>query len=153
MANLNAAGIQMAYGAIGQAWEDSSPLLVITEAWARARRATPTTTCRGAQVVTKWVAKSDRAELIPDYVRGRSRTSGPAGRPGLLIIPRPGEYDADEHPYSPVKGWSPARPDDVKSAVKALLPRRIRCSMCEGVYYADATSELLKFAELAQVPC
>src|SRR5713101_10069258 len=31
MANLNAAGIQMAYGAIGQAWEDSSPLLVIVE--------------------------------------------------------------------------------------------------------------------------
>src|SRR5437867_8185326 len=31
MANLNAAGIQMAFGAIGQAWEDSSPLLVITE--------------------------------------------------------------------------------------------------------------------------
>src|SRR5439155_15349503 len=31
MSNLNAAGIQMAYGAIGQAWEDSSPLLVITE--------------------------------------------------------------------------------------------------------------------------
>src|SRR5262245_4163498 len=31
MSNLNAAGIQMAYGAIGQAWEDSSPILVITE--------------------------------------------------------------------------------------------------------------------------
>ena len=31
MSNLNAAGIQMAYGAIAQAWEDSSPLLVITE--------------------------------------------------------------------------------------------------------------------------
>ena len=31
MANLNAAGIQMAYGAIAQAWEDSAPLLVIAE--------------------------------------------------------------------------------------------------------------------------
>src|SRR3979409_1753501 len=31
MASLNAAGIQMAFGAIGQAWEDSSPLLVIAE--------------------------------------------------------------------------------------------------------------------------
>src|SRR5512146_3021555 len=35
MANLNAAGIQMAYGAIGQAWEDSSPILVITEGVSR----------------------------------------------------------------------------------------------------------------------
>src|SRR5262249_32391921 len=31
MAGLNAAGIQMAYGAVAQAWEDSSPLLVIAE--------------------------------------------------------------------------------------------------------------------------
>ena len=31
MANLNAAGIQMAYGGIAQAWEDSSPILVIAE--------------------------------------------------------------------------------------------------------------------------
>src|SRR5438552_18344558 len=31
MANLNAAGIQMAYGAIAQAWEDSSTLPVIAE--------------------------------------------------------------------------------------------------------------------------
>src|SRR5499433_3288990 len=31
MAGLNAAGIQMAYGAVAQAWEDSSPLLVMAE--------------------------------------------------------------------------------------------------------------------------
>src|SRR2546430_14017358 len=30
MANQNAAGIQMAYGAIGHAWEDSSPIPAIT---------------------------------------------------------------------------------------------------------------------------
>src|SRR6266581_3056000 len=98
MANLNAAGIQMAYGAIGQAWEDSSP---------------------------------------------------------LLVIPRDlGEYDTDEHPYSPVKGWrSGPDPDDVKSAVKALLAAKDPLLYVgEGVYYADATSELLKFAELAQIP-
>ena len=35
MASLNAAGIQMAYGAIAQAWEDSSPLLVIAEGVSR----------------------------------------------------------------------------------------------------------------------
>ena len=31
MAGLNAAGIQMAFGAVAQAWEDSSPVLVIAE--------------------------------------------------------------------------------------------------------------------------
>ena len=38
MANLNAAGIQMAFGAIAQAWEDSSPMLVIAEGLERGRQ-------------------------------------------------------------------------------------------------------------------
>ena len=74
--------------------------------------------------VTKWVGEIDRAELVPDYVR-RAFTHLRSGRPGpvLLIVPRDlGEYDADEHPYTPVKGWrSGPDPDDVRSAVKALL--------------------------------
>src|SRR5207237_7947136 len=106
--------------------------------------------------VTKWVGKVDRAELIPDYVR-RAFTHLRSGRPGpvLLIIPRDlGEYDTDEHPYSPVKGWrSGPDPDDVKSAVKALLGARDPLLFVgEGVYYADATSELLRFAGLAHAP-
>ena len=48
-----------------------------------------------------------------------------SGRPGpvLLLIPRDlGEYDEDEHPYTPVKGWrSGPDPDDVKAAIRALL--------------------------------
>ncbi len=157
MANLNAAGIQMAYGAIGQAWEDSSPLLVITEGVGQgAARHTHYDMAEALKSVTKWVGKVDRAELIPDYVR-RAFTHLRSGRPGpvLLIIPRDlGEYDADEHPYSPVKGWkSGPDPDDAKSAVKALLAAKDPLLYVgEGVYYADATSELLKFAELAQVP-
>ncbi len=157
MANLNAAGIQMAYGAIGQAWEDSSPILVITEGVGQgAARHTHYDMAEALKSVTKWVGKVDRAELIPDYVR-RAFTQLRSGRPGpvLLIIPRDlGEYDTDEHPYSPVKGWkSGPDPDDVKSAVKTLLAANDPLLYVgEGVYYADATSELLKFAELAQVP-
>ena len=80
-----------------------------------------------------------------------------SGRPGpvLLIIPRDlGEYDEDEHPYTPVKGWrSGPDPDDVKAAVKALLAAKDPLLYVgEGVFYADATAELLQFAELAQVP-
>src|SRR2546427_1844384 len=54
MANLNAAGIQMAYGAVGQAWEDSSPLLVITEGGGEgASRHTHYDMAGGVQVVHK----------------------------------------------------------------------------------------------------
>src|SRR5881397_22081 len=157
MANLNAAGIQMAYGAIGQAWEDSSPLLVITEGVGQgSSRHTHFDMAEALKPVTKWVGKVDRAELVPDYVR-RAFTHLRSGRPGpvLLIIPRDlGEYEEDEHPYSPVKGWrSGPDPDDVKTAVKALLAAKSPLIYVgEGVYYGDATNELLKFAELAQAP-
>jgi acetolactate synthase-1/2/3 large subunit len=147
----------MAFGAIGQAWEDSSPLLVITEGVGQGgSRHTHFDMADALKPVTKWVGKVDRAELVPDYVR-RAFTHLRSGRPGpvLLIIPRDlGEYEEDEHPYSPVKGWrSGPDPDDVKTAVKALLAAKDPLlHVGEGVYYADATSELLKFAELAQVP-
>ena len=157
MANLNAAGIQMAYGAIAQAWEDSSPLLVITEGVSQgAFRHTHFDMAEAFKSVTKWVGKIDRAELVPDYVR-RAFTQLRSGRPGpvLLIIPRDlGEYDEDEHPYSPVKGWRCGPdPDDVKAAVRVLLAARDPLlHVGEGVLYADATDELRQFAELAQVP-
>jgi acetolactate synthase-1/2/3 large subunit len=157
MAGLNAAGIQMAFGAIAQAWEDSSPVLVIAEGvGAGATRHTHFDMAGAFKPVTKWVGEIDRAELVPDYLR-RAFTHLRSGRPGpvLLLIPRDlGEYDTDEHPYTPVKGWrSGPDPDDVTEAVKALLAAKSPLLYVgEGVYYADATSELLKFAELAQVP-
>ena len=157
MANLNAAGIQMAYGAIAQAWEDSAPLLVIAEGVGQGgSRHTHYDMAEAFKSVTKWVGKVDRAELIPDYVR-RAFTHLRSGRPGpvLLIVPRDlGEYDTDEYPYTPVKGWrSGPDPDDVRAAVKTLLAAKDPLLYVgEGVYYADATAELLQFAEAVQAP-
>ena len=157
MAGLNAAGIQMAYGAVAQAWEDSSPLLVIAEGVGQgATRHTHYDIGEAFKSVTKWVGEIDRADLVPDYVR-RAFTHLRSGRPGpvLLLVPRDlGEYDEAEHPYAPVKGWRTGPdPDDVKTAVKVLLAARDPLlHIGEGVLYADATGELLKFAELAQLP-
>src|SRR5258705_12292547 len=157
MAGLNAAGIQMAYGAIAQAWEDSSPLLVMAEGVGPgATRHTHYDIGQAFKSVTKWVGEIDRAELVPDYVR-RAFTHLRSGRPGpvLLLIPRDlGEYDEAEPPYSPVKGWrSGPDSDDVKSAIRALLAAKSPLlHVGEGVLYADATAELLQFAEAAQVP-
>src|SRR5262252_3376713 len=156
MANLNAAGIQMAYGAVAQAWEDSSPVLVIAEGVGpSATRHTHYDIGEAFKSVTKWVGEIGRAELVPDYLR-RAFTHLRSGRPGpvLLLIPRDlGEYDEAEHPYTTVKGWrSGPDPDDVKSAIKALLAaKNALLHVGEGVLYADATAELLQFAEAAQV--
>jgi thiamine pyrophosphate-dependent acetolactate synthase large subunit-like protein len=53
-----------------------------------------------------------------------------------------------------VKGWrSGPDPDDVRAAVRALLAATDPLlHVGEGVLYADATTELRQFAELAQVP-
>jgi acetolactate synthase-1/2/3 large subunit len=157
MAGLNAAGIQMAYGAIAQAWEDSSPLLVMAEGvGAGARQHTHYDMGEAFRSVTKWVGEIGRADQVPDYVR-RAFTHLRSGRPGpvLLLIPRDlGEYDEAEHPYTTVKGWrSGPDPDDVTSAIKVLLAaKNPLLHVGEGVLYADATAELLQFAESAQVP-
>ena len=157
MSNLNAAGIQMAYGAIAQAWEDSSPVLIITEGVSQgASRHTHFDIAEALRPVTKWVGKIDRAELVPDYMR-RAFTHLRSGRPGpvLIILPRDlGEYDDTKYPYTPVKGWrSGPDPQDVKAAVGALLAAKDPLIYAgEGVYYGDATQELLQLAELAQVP-
>src|SRR6266705_2548721 len=109
MAGLNAAGIQMAYGAVAQAWEDSSPLLVIAEGVGpSATRHTHYDIGEAFKSVTKWVGEIGRAELVPDYLR-RAFTHLRSGRPGpvLLLIPRDlGEYDEAEHPYATLKGKS-----------------------------------------------
>jgi acetolactate synthase I/II/III large subunit len=157
MAGLNAAGIQMAFGAIAQAWEDSSPVLIMAEDVGQgASRHTHFNIADAFRPVTKWVGTIDRAELVPDYMR-RAFTHLRSGRPGpvLLLVPKDlGEYDEDKYPYTPVKGWRSAPdPDDVKAAIKALLAAKDPILYVgEGVYYADATAELLQFAELAQVP-
>jgi thiamine pyrophosphate-dependent acetolactate synthase large subunit-like protein len=157
MAGLNAAGIQMAYGAIAQAWEDSSPVLIMAEGLpSGASRHTHFNIAEALKPVTKWVGEIDRADLVPDYMR-RAFTHLRSGRPGpvLLVVPRDlGEYDEDQYPYTPVKGWRTGPdPDDVKAAITALRAAKDPLIYAgEGVYYADATAELLQFAELAQVP-
>ncbi len=125
MGGLNAAGIQLAYGAVAQAFEDSSPVLVITAGVPQGSSGhTHYDMVRGFQSVTKWVGTVDQAELIPDFAH-RAFTQLRSGRPGpvlLIVPPNLGEYDEDAHPYTPVKGWRSAPdPDDVKAAVQALL--------------------------------
>src|SRR5215470_5048031 len=157
MGGLNAAGIQLAYGAVAQAYEDSSPVLVITAGVPQGSSGhTHYDMVRGFQSVTKWVGTVDKAELIPDFAH-RAFTQLRSGRPGpvlLIVPPNLGEYDEDMHPYTPVKGWRSAPdPDDVQAAVQALLhAQNPLLYVGEGVFYSQAMDELLQFAELAQVP-
>lgn len=157
MGGLNAAGLQMAYGAVAQAFEDSSPLLVITDAVPSSSSAhTHYDIALAFKAVTKWIGRIDQPEQVPVVMR-RAFTYLRSGRPGPVLVtitPNLGEYDEDEAPYTPARGWKwGPDPEDVGAAVKALLgARKPLLYAGEGIFYADATSELLQFAELAQLP-
>ena len=157
MGSLNAAGIQMAYGAVAQAFEDGSPLICITDSVpVGASGSSHYDIMLGFKAVTKWIGHIDMPQRVPE-IMGRVFTYLRSGRPGPILITIPqglGEYDENEYPYTPVKGWKWAPdPDDVKAAVTALLAaKNPLVYVGEGVFYADATDELLRFAELAQVP-
>ena len=157
MGGLNAAGIQMAYPAIAQAFEDSSPLLCITEGAPLGGSGTSAyDITRAFESVTKWTGYIDQPHRVPEFMR-RAFTYLRTGKPGPVLIQIPrnlGEYDEAAYPYEPVKGWkSMADPDDVKAAVRALLAaKKPLLYIGQGVFYADACAELLRFAKLVQAP-
>ena len=157
MGGLNAAGVQMAYGALAQAYEDSTPLLCITDGIPPEISGIGRYDIADAFAgVTKWTGYINKPHRVPEFMR-RAFTYLRSGRPGPLLIQLPrnlGEYYESEYPYTPVKGWKhQGDPRDVEVAVRALLAaRRPIIYAGQGVFYADACSELLEFAELVQVP-
>jgi len=157
MGGLNPAGAQMAYGALAQAYEDSSPILCLTDGVPPDSSGRPRYDIDDAfQSVTKWSGYINRAERVPEFMR-RAMTHLRSGRPGpvLLQLPRGlGEYDTDDFPYTQVKGYKTmADPKDVKTAIKALRSaRKPMIYAGQGIFYADACEELLRFAELVQAP-
>ncbi len=157
MGGMNAAGIQMAYGAVAQAFEDSSPLLVLTEGVDQSSIGQNNYDIGKAyDSITKWNGYINSGSRLPEFVRRAFtylRTGRP--RPVLLQLPRNiPEYDETKYPYTPVKGWkSQGDPRDIEVAVRAILAARKPLIYAgQGVFYADACSELLEFTETVQVP-
>ena len=156
MGGLNPAGLQMAYGALAQAYEDSSPVLCITDGVPVGQGGGRFDMTAGLRSVTKWIGHIDVPHRVPEIMR-RAYTQLRTGRPGPVLVTLPrqaGVYDVAERPYTPVKGWRTAPdPADIRAAIEALLAaKRPLIYVGEGIYYAGATEELRRFAELAQAP-
>ena len=157
MGGGNAAGTQMAYGALAQAYEDSVPLLCLTDGVSPSVYGRERFNIEDAfQSVTKWRGYINKAERVPEYMR-RAFTQLKTGRPSpvLLSLPRGlGQYDEEVYTYTPVQGWrSQGDPGDVEKAVKALRAARSPLLWVgQGVFSSDACRELQVFAELAQLP-
>lgn len=154
---VNAAGLQVAYAGLAQAYEDGSPVLCITDGVPiGASENSQFDFTASLKIVSKWYGYLDKPERVPEFMR-RAFTMLRTGRPGPVVLAIPdanAEYEETADPYVPVKGWkSSPDPDDVKAAVELMLNAQQPLIYAgEGVIYAGASEELKSFAELANAP-
>ena len=154
---VNAAGLQVAYAGMAQAYEDGSPVLCITDG-------VPIGETENSQFdvtsslksVSKWYGYLDRPERLSEFMR-RAFTMLRTGRPGPVVLAIPDAdalFDETADPYLLVKGWKSApNPDDIAAAVDLLIKAKDPLIYAgEGVVYAGASAELKELAELANAP-
>ena len=154
---VNAAGLQVAFAGMAQAFEDGSPVLCITDGIpAGATENSQFDVTTALKTVSKWYGHLDKPERLPEFMR-RAFTMLRTGRPGPVVIAIPdshAQYDETADPYIPVKGSKFAPdPADVAAAVELLLKAEKPLIYAgEGVIYAGASAELKEFVELANTP-
>ena len=154
---VNAAGLQVAFAGMAQAFEDGSPVLCITDGIpAGATENSQFDVTAALKTVSKWYGHLDKPGRLPEFMR-RAFTMLRTGRPGPVVIAIPdshAQYDETADPYIPVKGSKFAPdPADVAAAVELLLKAEKPLIYAgEGVIYAGASAELKEFVELANTP-
>ena len=154
---VNAAGLQVAFAGMAQAFEDGSPVLCITDGISTGDTENSQFDVTSAlKSVSKWYGHLDKPERLPEFMR-RAFTMLRSGRPGPVVIAIPdsdAQYDESVDPYIPVKGSkSIPDPSDVSGAIDLLLKAENPLIYAgEGVIYAGASAELKEFAESVNTP-
>ena len=152
-------GAENAFSGVAQAFADSVPVLLLPGGHERSRIGVHP----GFDAVdhyggvTKWSAHINMVERIPELM-GMAFSQLKHGRLGPVLVEIPDDVAQEEFPndldYTPVKPFrSGADPDDVRELVSALL--QASCPVInagQGVLYAEATDELVEFAELTNIP-
>ena len=157
MGGVNAAGLQMAYGALGQAYEDGTPLLCLSDGVPSNIVGQERFNIEDAfKSVTKWNGYINSSNRISEVMR-RAYTMLKNGRPGPVLVQLPrglDNFDEEASPYIPVKSWkSQSDPRIVRLALRSLTSASKPLIIAgQGVFYADACEELRRFAELIQTP-
>ena len=153
-------GAENAFGGVAQAYADSVAILVLPGGQPRSRMGVPPNfeSYMNYGGVTKWVGNINLVDRIPELMgMAFSQLKHGRGGPVMLEIPRDvalEELPDEDFEYTPVTAFrSGADPDDVRDLVGALL--QAACPVVnagQGVLYAEATDELVEFAELTSVP-
>ena len=153
-------GAENAFAGVAQAYADSVPILHLPGGEPLHRQGIDPTfdAVRNYHHVTKWAARIHRVEDIPAMIR-RAVTQMRSGHPGPALLEMPVDVMATEIPdgdvaYSPVRTRrSAASAEDVRELITALLQASEPVIVAgQGVLYAEATAELIEFAELTSIP-
>ena len=153
-------GAENAFGGVAQAYADSVPILLLPGGpRAGSLGIHPGFVAyRNYGGVTKWAEYINQADRIPQLMR-MAFTRLKHGRPGPVLLEISSDAAGQEIPdsafnYTPVPvRKSAADPDDVRDLVTALLKASNPViSAGRGILYAEATEELVAFAELTNIP-
>ena len=154
-------GIENSFGAVAQAYSDSSPILVVCGQLDQGRIDSQPAfdAVRSFRDVTKWAVRINRAQRIPELLR-RAFTYLRNGRPGPVLVEVPDDVMGEAIAIADVEDYLPVRatrsvPDAtaIAEVTDALTgARRPLLHAGHGVLYARATAELVELAELLDAP-
>jgi len=152
-------GAEHAFGSVAQAFADSVPLLLLTGGAPRAQLGVRSAfdSVESFRPITKWAARFTTAASVPTQLR-RAFAKLRSGRPGPVVLEMPsdvvnGALGAALDYVSPARARGAADPDAVAAAVRLLLTaERPLLHVGQGVLWAEATDELIEFAELVGAP-
>ena len=152
-------GAENAFGGVAQAFSDSVPVLLLPGGHVRSRIGIHPefNAVDHYGGVTKWCGLINLVERIPELM-GRAFTQMKHGRRGPVLLEIPQDVAKEEFPgtfsYTPVKEHrSGADPDDVRELITAFLAASNPIiNAGQGVLYAEASDELVEFAELTSIP-
>ena len=152
-------GAENAYSGVAQAFADSIPILVIPGGQERSLTETHPNfeAVENYRGITKWAGNINMASRVPEFMH-MAYSQLRYGRPGPVLIEVPVDVQKEDFPgsfdYEPVaKLTSAADADDVRTLVETTLAAA--CPVINaghGVHWAEATGELLEFAELTNIP-
>ena len=152
-------GSENAFAGVAQAFSDSVPILVLPGCVSRHSMDIPTNfeAVKNYAGVTKWVAQINLANRAPDMMR-RAFSLLRMGHPAPVMLEMPTDVAAedidDNFEYQIPKPVRPSGdPQSIEKAVEMLMASESPIlHVGQGVLYAEATDELVEFAELVKVP-
>ena len=157
----NGPGAENAFAGVATAYSDAVPILLLPLGHPRERDGVfpQFSSVRSFSDITKFVEQISTASQVGETMR-RAFARLKMGRPGPVMVEIPSDIADTEvdasilENYRPVKATlSKADSGAVQFAARALLKAKSPIIYAgQGVLYADASEELVKLAELLQVP-